>query len=838
MKMHILKKIGAAVLTAVFLSACSQVSGINEERGIASGMGRVYVSLGGAEKSRTVTASVATDFTDIKLSGKPVTETSYRELGKWGTTADLQLSEKVIELKAVGWNFVLEAKRNGVQFRQFMNKTILAGTATHLDFSDLRVETASSVQTGAVSVKLKLPDDIALEEERTTAKLDTDSKEKELKLELDFSNGYGLGESYWWTEYKNDSVPKGNRILVFTPYDNDNTAIFTYPVTVVVETGYTSSAEIDARTGKEAELKKPVTVTYVKDAADYAAEKNVSTNVKEQAYDVEVSKIISVSQAAFAVTGKRFLAWNTKADGSGTTYIAGDKPALTANLTLYAQWGNEGRLVTYRSNYNDPDTPDKTVIQSYKLSGLEGSATIGFSLSGKKFMGWDTKKDGTGKRYGEWDTIAGAEDITVYAQWCTYDALTYKLSSASDWNAFFNRKSLVESVELASDFTAPNLDFTTEKTFSGTFNGNGKKISGITKRLFASIGAAGSIQKLTVHASSMDGVASNGIIASKNEGAISECTVEGSVKTEEENAGGIVGENSGTISKCVSHAVFHLAKSTNVGSIAGLNAGASAKIEECEYKTAVNPSKAENVGGYVGKNGAGGTITKCVATEAVTGEKNVGGIAGYNGGVISYCNSSAAIDGIGTESNIGGIAGFNNHGSNSETGSVTRCHAWGTAQASRSVDNTCVGGIIGRSTCASARTVNVEVCAAAGTLIGGKYQGGLIGYNDGSRASYCYAALEAVKYYKSIGTAAKTGGLYGLEVGDDSRTGWVHSYTSSENGVDLHCTGDGRDGSFFKYNVLSIASKLSKINEGSATWTSNTGAHGVSASLPYEVLWN
>ncbi len=333
---------------------------------------------------------------------------------------------------------------------------------------------------------------------------------------------------------------------------------------------------------------------------------------------------------------------------------------------------------------------------------------------------------------------------------------------------------------------------------------------------------------------------SSGIIAGKNEGEISDCTVYGSVKAEGENAGGIVGENAGTISSCVSHAAFHLAKATNVGSIAGLNAGASAKIESCEYKTAVNPFKAENVGGFVGKNGAAARITKCVANEKVTGEKNVGGIAGYNGGSISSCHSSANVDGTGKESNAGSIAGYNNYGAESEQGRVERCMAWGTVQASASIDNTCVGGIIGRSVCASIKTGNVEACAAAGSLIGGKYQGGLIGYNVFSRARYCYAALESVRYYETIGLSLKSGGLYGYEAGDasgDSYTGWEKSYTSSENGANLNCTGDGRNGTFFKYNISSIVSKLSDINAGSATWTANTGAHGVSRKLPYEIVW-
>lgn len=37
-------------------------------------------------------------------------------------------------------------------------------------------------------------------------------------------------------------------------------------------------------------------------------------------------------------TGYSFTGWNTAADGTGTSYSAGDTVAITGNMTLYAQW--------------------------------------------------------------------------------------------------------------------------------------------------------------------------------------------------------------------------------------------------------------------------------------------------------------------------------------------------------------------------------------------------------------------------------------------------------------------------------------------------------------------
>ncbi|MCL1974541.1 MAG: InlB B-repeat-containing protein, partial [Firmicutes bacterium] len=45
-----------------------------------------------------------------------------------------------------------------------------------------------------------------------------------------------------------------------------------------------------------------------------------------------------------APAGRTFLGWNTKADGSGTAYAAGDRIAdeQMSDLTLYAQWSASG----------------------------------------------------------------------------------------------------------------------------------------------------------------------------------------------------------------------------------------------------------------------------------------------------------------------------------------------------------------------------------------------------------------------------------------------------------------------------------------------------------------
>ena len=56
------------------------------------------------------------------------------------------------------------------------------------------------------------------------------------------------------------------------------------------------------------------------------------------AVTVNENEFVTVSQNTFSRSGYEFISWNTKADGSGTTYKSGDKITMTSDVTLYARW--------------------------------------------------------------------------------------------------------------------------------------------------------------------------------------------------------------------------------------------------------------------------------------------------------------------------------------------------------------------------------------------------------------------------------------------------------------------------------------------------------------------
>ncbi|WP_353648837.1 InlB B-repeat-containing protein [Nakamurella sp. A5-74] len=63
---------------------------------------------------------------------------------------------------------------------------------------------------------------------------------------------------------------------------------------------------------------------------------------------VEVGAAARISENSFAREGYAFVEWNTRGDGTGTSYLPGATVTPTANVTMYAQWAprTEVYLVT------------------------------------------------------------------------------------------------------------------------------------------------------------------------------------------------------------------------------------------------------------------------------------------------------------------------------------------------------------------------------------------------------------------------------------------------------------------------------------------------------------
>lgn len=94
---------------------------------------------------------------------------------------------------------------------------------------------------------------------------------------------------------------------------------------------------------------------------------------------------VLVAECGFTNTGKKFVEWNTMADGSGVTYIPGDRFYIKDNVTLYAIWGDEPQkpeATATKAPDVTPATSTPTAVPEDK--GDNSSAQVGSTYSIKK----------------------------------------------------------------------------------------------------------------------------------------------------------------------------------------------------------------------------------------------------------------------------------------------------------------------------------------------------------------------------------------------------------------------------------------------------------------------
>lgn len=243
-------------------------------------------------------------------------------------------------------------------------------------------------------------------------------------------------------------------------------------------------------------------------------------------------------------------------------------------------------------------------------------------------------------------------------------------------------------VELCDDISLSGSEFEPIQIFSGVFDGKGHTISGIylngdgyADGFFRYVAETAVIQNLTV-----SGIVESdnekecvGGIAGINQGTIMNCTFIGVVKGQ--NAvGGISGENesTGIISNCKSYG--SISGYDSVGGITGKNHGS---VMTCENDAGIN----NDIAGVEERDSEGlDWILDAVQTDDVRLRSNidVGGIAGYSDGIITYCINSGVVGYEHVGYNVGGIVGR-------QSGLLTYCNNNGEVYGRKDV-----GGIVGQ----------------------------------------------------------------------------------------------------------------------------------------------
>ena len=187
------------------------------------------------------------------------------------------------------------------------------------------------------------------------------------------------------------------------------------------------------------------------------------------------SQTVTEGQAAklkantFTKTGYYFTGWNTKANGSGSSYSDGAYATFYGNTTLYAQWEKYADpVITFDKN----DGSGTTVTQTVPYGESATLNANSFTRTGYTFSGWNTKADGSGTAYGDGASVSLSSDVTLYAQW-QLNTYSYSFDANGGTGSMSGGSAAYgESIQLPGNtFTRPKYTFTgwnTKADGSGT----------------------------------------------------------------------------------------------------------------------------------------------------------------------------------------------------------------------------------------------------------------------------------------------------------------------------------------------------------------------------------
>ena len=132
-----------------------------------------------------------------------------------------------------------------------------------------------------------------------------------------------------------------------------------------------------------------------------------------------------IGKCSYTLDGYTFTEWNTKPDGTGTSYPAGMEVVNLCDkngdkIVLYAQWTANTYSISY--NKNNSKATGAMASQIFRFDATMKLSKNTYSYIGYIFDGWNTKPDGTGTSYTDEQEVTNLTSvdkttIILYAQW-------------------------------------------------------------------------------------------------------------------------------------------------------------------------------------------------------------------------------------------------------------------------------------------------------------------------------------------------------------------------------------------------------------------------------------
>ncbi len=122
-------------------------------------------------------------------------------------------------------------------------------------------------------------------------------------------------------------------------------------------------------------------------------------------------KSVNLSTTVPQRSGYVFKGWNTKADGTGKAYSAGELYSANGDVALYAQWKANTYTLTYDGNgYSSYSSKVENVVTTTIKTNMP-------NRFGYTFLGWSTNSSATSATYTPGSTISLSSNTTLYAVW-------------------------------------------------------------------------------------------------------------------------------------------------------------------------------------------------------------------------------------------------------------------------------------------------------------------------------------------------------------------------------------------------------------------------------------
>lgn len=115
----------------------------------------------------------------------------------------------------------------------------------------------------------------------------------------------------------------------------------------------------------------------------------------------------------------KFLKWNTKKDGSGSSYTAGSTYSGRENVVLYAVWqkvdNSIPKATTVTVSYDANGGSNAPAATTGKVGKVKITSSVP-KYSGREFLGWSLTQNGA-TAYHAGDIYSGSASVMLYAVW-------------------------------------------------------------------------------------------------------------------------------------------------------------------------------------------------------------------------------------------------------------------------------------------------------------------------------------------------------------------------------------------------------------------------------------